>query len=113
MKEEYKLFVGNLSYTINNDQLFDLFNSIEGVKVADATVLMDRETGQPRGFGFVKVEEKPMLDLAIDAMNGKEVDGRAIIVNVARPQGDRNDHGGSRSGGGYQGNRGGGGYGRR
>ena len=111
MKEEYKLFVGNLSYTINNDQLFDLFSAIEGVKVADATVLMDRETGQPRGFGFVKVEEKPMLDLAIEAMNGKEIEGRAIIVNVARPQGDRND-GGSRGGFGNRGG-GGGGYGRR
>lgn len=104
-EENNKLFIGNLSYNVTDDQLLELFSSIEGIEITEAKVITDRETGRPRGFGFVTVANQEMAQKAIDAMNGKEVDGRAIIVNIARPM--NND----RNKGGFQGNRGG--YGRR
>ena len=85
-EENNKLYVGNLSYTINDEQLADLFNAIEGVKVVEARVITDRETGKPRGFGFVTVENSEMAQKAIESMNEKEVDGRKLVVNIARPQ---------------------------
>lgn len=102
MKEENsKLFVGNLSYDVTGDQLFELFNAVEGVEVSDAKVITDRETGRPRGFAFVTLAKPEMNEIAIQALNAKEVDGRVIIVNVARPQGsnDRDNRGGGYQGG--------------
>ena len=102
-EENNKLFVGNLSFEVKEDQLADLFASIEGVEVVSAKVITDRETGRPRGFGFVEVKTSEMAQKAITEMNGKEVDGRNLVVNISRPM--SSDRGGSR--GGYQGNRGG------
>ena len=100
MKDENnKLFIGNLSYNITDDQLVELF-SIEELKVVDAKVITDRETGRPRGFGFVTLETPEMAEKAIELMNGKEVDGRAIIVNVSRPQSNDRPRSGGYQGGG-------------
>ncbi|MFA6423157.1 MAG: RNA-binding protein [Patescibacteria group bacterium] len=101
MQEEAnnKLFVGNLPYSVNEEQLSELFSAVEGVTVVKTTIINDRETGRPRGFGFVEVENQEMAQKAIDAMNNKEIDGRSIIVNISRPQTERNDRfrGGNRN----------------
>ena len=104
-EENNKLFVGGIS-DMKEDQLNDLFASIEGIEVVSTKVITDRETGNPRGFGFVEVKTPEMAQKAIAEMNGKEIDGRNIVVNISRPM--NSDRGGSR--GGYQGNRGSGGY---
>jgi len=95
--DKNKLFVGNLSYSVTKEQLEELFSSVEGVEVVEATIVTDRETDRPRGFGFVVLANEEMLAKAIEALNNQEVDGRRIIVNVAKP---REDRGGNR--GGYQ-----------
>lgn len=82
-----KLYVGNLPYSTRQDELESLF--AEFGKVASATVAMDRETGRSRGFGFVEFEDDAAADAAIAAMDGKEQDGRALTVNVARPREER------------------------
>jgi RNA recognition motif-containing protein len=85
-EESNKLYVGNLAYSIGDEQLSQIFSEVEGVKVTEARVITDRVTGKPRGFGFVTVENNEMAQKAIEAMNEKEVEGRKIIVNIARPQ---------------------------
>lgn len=100
-----KLYVGNLSYQTNDQQLNELFS--EAGNVTSAQVVTDRYTGQSRGFGFVEMATEDEAQQAIAAINGRNVGGRALVVNESRP---REDGGGSRGGGG--GNRsGGGGYG--
>lgn len=91
------LYVGNISYTTTADSLKEAFG--EFGTVIDAKIIMDRETGRSRGFGFVEMETGG--DEAIAALNGKEVDGRTLTVNEARPRTER--RGGGRSGGGYGG----------
>ena len=78
--------------------------------VQSANLIEDRETGRSRGFGFVEMSSKEEGEAAIASMNGKEVDGRALTVNEAKPREDRGGSGGG-GGGGGGGNRGGGGYG--
>jgi RNA recognition motif-containing protein len=97
-----KLYVGNLSFNTTNQDLNDLFGQIGTVE--SANVVEDRDTGRSRGFGFVEMSSKEEAQAAISTLNGKEVDGRALTVNEAKP---REDRGGSGGGG----NRGGGGYG--
>jgi RNA recognition motif-containing protein len=105
-----KLYVGNLTYGINDSRLRELF-SAHG-EVRSAQVVMDRDTGRSKGFGFVEMGSDQEAQSAIGAMNGKDVDGRALTVNEARPREDRGGGGGGgRSGGG--GGYGGGGGGRR
>jgi len=77
-----KLFIGNLSWAIDSQQLEEIFSAIG--EVTDAFVLTDRETGRSRGFGFVTFANEEDAQRAIDEMNEKEVDGRAIVVNVAK-----------------------------
>jgi len=101
--EDNKLFVGNLSFDIDEEKLTSIFAEVEGVEVLESKIIMDRETGRPRGFGFVKVKTPAMAQLAITALNGKEIEGREIAVNVAKPQEKR-----ERSGGSWGGNSGGG-----
>jgi RNA recognition motif-containing protein len=97
------LYVGNLSFATTSDDLRDLFAPYGNVK--SAQVVMDRETGKSRGFGFVEMADGG--DEAINALNGQDVGGRALTVNEARPREDRGGRGGG--GGGYGGGRGGGG----
>lgn len=109
-----KLYVGNLSFNTSNQDLNDLFGEVG--TVTSANIIEDRETGRSRGFGFVEMASEDEGQNAIAQLNGKEVDGRSLKVNEAKPQGDRNG-GGGRGGsrGGYGGGGGGrsGGYGGR
>lgn len=82
-----KLFVGSLPYSVTDDQLNELFQ--EFGTVASAKVIMDRDTNRSKGFGFVEYESQEEAQAAIDAMNNKEIGGRRIIVNEARPQENR------------------------
>ena len=100
-----KLYVGNLAYSLRDDDLQQRF--AEFGTVTSAKVMMDRDTGRSKGFGFVEMGSDAEAQAAIRGMNGKSVDGRALVVNEARPREDRS--GGGFGGGG--GRRGGGGYG--
>lgn len=102
-----RLYVGNLSYSITSQSLEALFAEYGQVK--SAQVVQDRDTGRSKGFGFVEMGDSAQAQAAIDGLNLKEVDGRALTVNEARPREDRGGGGGGR--GGYGGGGGGGGYG--
>ena len=82
-----KLFVGSLSFNINNDQLKELFEPFG--TVVSASVIVDRDTNRSKGFGFVEMETDQEAQAAIAGLSGKEVDERTIIVNIARPKEDR------------------------
>ena len=103
-----KLYVGGLAYSVTDDKLKEIF--AEQGKVLSATVIKDRDSGQSKGFGFVEMDDVKEGQAAITAMNGKEVEGRTIMVNQARPQENRSFGGGNR--GGFGGGRGGYGGGR-
>jgi RNA recognition motif-containing protein len=79
-----KLFVGNLPYKATDADLRDMFS--QNGEVTEAVVIMDRERGVSKGFGFVTMTNDAEADAAIDAWNGKDVEGRALTVNEARPQ---------------------------
>ena len=100
------LYVGNLSYNTNQEQLQEMFEAYG--EVVSANVITDRETGRSRGFGFVEMANEDEANAAINALNGQEVDGRSLTVNEARPRAPRS--GGDRGGRGGGGRRGGGGY---
>ncbi len=102
-----KLFVGNLSFDLTENDLQDAF-AAHGT-VLEANLMMDRSTGRPRGFGFVTMSTPEEAQKAIEAMNGKQLGGRALTVNIARPREERSGGGGGR--GGYGGGRGSGGGG--
>ena len=105
-----KLYVGNLAYSVRDDALQQAFSQFG--HVASAKVMMDRETGRSKGFGFVEMDSDAEAQAAINGMNGQSLEGRAIVVNEARPREDRpGGFGGGGSRGGYGGGRGGGGYG--
>ncbi|HYT61273.1 MAG TPA: RNA-binding protein [Haliangiales bacterium] len=87
-----KLFVGNLSFNITENDLNDTF-AAHG-KVIEANLMMDRATGRPRGFGFVTMSSPEEAQKAIEALNGKSIDGRALTVNVAKPREERSGGGG-------------------
>ena len=102
------LYVGNLSFQMSSDGLRELFS--EYGTVTSAQIVMDRETGRSRGFGFVEMSDGG--DAAINALNGRDVEGRTLTVNEARPREDRRGGGGGGGGGGGRGGYGGGGGGR-
>jgi RNA recognition motif-containing protein len=102
-----KLYVGNLAYAVSDSDLEQMF-SAHGT-VQSAQVIMDRDTGRSKGFGFVEMGTDEEAQAAIAALNGKEVDGRKLTVNEARP---KTDGGGRGGGGGSRGGYGGGGGGR-
>lgn len=107
-----KLYVGNLSYDTSEARLRELFE--EHGEVSSANLVMDRDTGRPRGFGFVEMTEESQGRAAIEALNGQNVDGRDLTVNEARPRENRGGGGfGGGRGGGFRGGRGGGGGGNR
>src|SRR5438270_10467277 len=94
-----KLYVGNLSYEVTDSALEQMF-AAHGT-VQSAQVIMDRDTGRSKGFGFVEMSNDQEAQAAITALNGQQSDGRALTVNEAKP---REDRGGSRGGsGGYGG----------
>jgi len=100
-----KLFVGNLSFEVTENDLQDLFE--QAGPVSSVNIMQDRATGRPRGFGFVEMATEEDTNKAISMFNGKDLKGRALTVNEARP---REERPGGGSGGGHRGGRGGGGY---
>ena len=106
-----KLYVGNLAYSVRDDTLQQAFSPYG--TVTSARVMMDRETGRSKGFGFVEMGSDSEAQAAINGMNGQAIDGRAVVVNEARPREDRPGGfgGGGGSGGGGRGPYGGGGGG--
>ena len=88
-----KLFVGGLPYAVTDDQLREIFEAVGTVQ--SAKVIVDRETNRSKGFGFVEMSTDEEAKAAIDKLNNKEVDGRAITVNEARPQAPRSFSGSS------------------
>ena len=105
-----KLYVGNLSYSVRDENLQQQFGAFGDV--TSAKVMTDRETGRSKGFGFVEMGNDAMAQAAIRGLNGHSVDGRALVVNEARPREDRPAGGGGGFGGGARREGGGGGYGR-
>ncbi len=106
-----KLYVGNLPYSVSDSDLQQMFEAHGTVQ--SAQVIMDRDTGRSKGFGFVEMGSDAEAQAAINAMNGNEIDGRALTVNEARPKEGGGGGGGGRSGGGGgRGGYGGGGGGR-
>ena len=99
------LYVGNLPYSMNDQELSELFSEIGQVR--SAKVMSDRETGRSRGFGFVEMEEDNDGREAIEKLNGQDCGGRALVVNEARPREERPRGGGGGYGGGGGGGRGG------
>ena|SRR5438067_5146655 len=97
-----KLFVGNLSFNTTENDLQDTF-AAHGT-VVEANLMMDRATGRPRGFGFITMSTPEEAQAAINALNGKDIGGRALTVNIAKPREERGG-GGDRSSGGYSGAR--------
>jgi len=93
-----KLYVGNLSYETTGSDLQKLFEGFGTVE--SAQVISDRDTGRSKGFGFVEMSNAQEAQAAIDGLNGKEIGGRSLTVNEARPREDRGGRGGGRSGGG-------------
>ncbi len=104
-----KLYVGNLPYSVSDEELrtmFEPFGNVESVQV-----IMDRDTGRSKGFGFVEMSNSDEGQAAIQGMHDKELGGRKLVVNEARPKEDRGGGGGGRGGGGRGGYGGGGGGG--
>lgn len=83
MEDKKKLYVGNLPYSVNSDELRKIFS--EFGEVLDAIVLSDKFSGRSKGFGFVTFATEEMAQSAVEGLNGKEVGGRNLVVNVARP----------------------------
>jgi RNA recognition motif-containing protein len=106
-----KLFVGNLSFNVTENDLQDTF-AAHGT-VVEAKLMMDRDSGRPRGFGFVTMSTPEEAQNAINALNGASIDGRALTVNVAKPREERGGGGGGFGGGRGRSGGGGGGGGRR
>jgi RNA recognition motif-containing protein len=111
-----KLFVGGLAYVVTDDQLRDLFATVGTVQ--SAQIIKDKYSGQSKGFGFVEMSTEEEAQTAIKDLNGKEIEGRAIAVNEARPQENRENRSFGGGGGGFRGGNdrrggGGGGGGRR
>lgn len=104
-----KIYVGNLPFQTTEDELRGMFE--QHGEVSSASLVMDRETGRPRGFGFVEMQNDEQARAAMNALNGANVGGRDLVVNEARPREDRGGFGGGggRSRGGFGGG-GGGGY---
>ncbi len=91
-----KIYVGNLPFSASDDEIRTLFGAHGDVQ--SVNLITDRETGRPRGFGFVEMDESG-ADAAIAALDGKDMDGRALKVNEARPRNDRGGSGGGSRGG--------------
>ncbi|MDA0838328.1 MAG: RNA-binding protein [Planctomycetota bacterium] len=104
------IYVGNLSFKATEEDIHEAFGAYG--EVLKASIIMDRDTGRSRGFGFVEMADKEEGLAAIEALNGTDLGGRSITVNEARPREERGGGGGGGSRGGGGGSRGGGGGGR-
>jgi RNA recognition motif-containing protein len=106
-----KLYVGNLAYSATSEEVQELFEQFGPVR--SSQVMIDRETGRSRGFGFVEMENDQDADAAIESLDGNDQQGRRLTVNEAKPRtpGGGGGRGGYGGGGGYSGGGGGGGYG--
>lgn len=89
---ETRLFVGNLSFKLTESDLLDVFSPYGDVM--QVRIILDRETGRPRGFGFVTMGSEEDANKAIEALNGQDVEGRPLTVNIARPREERPGGGG-------------------
>ena len=107
---ESKLYVGNLSYNVAEDELRQLFSQAGDIK--QVTMITDRDTGRPKGFGFVEFTNQADAEKAIQMFNDHELDGRRMMVSMARPREERPRGGGGGGRGGYGGGGGGRGGGR-
>ena len=96
-----RLYVGNLSYDMTDDQLKELF--AQNGNVVSAKIIRYQDTGRSKGFGFVEMETEEAAQKSIDTLNGQDQAGRKIIVSEARPPRPRSDFGGGRPRGGYGG----------
>lgn len=108
-----KIYVGNLPFAVDDEKLKALF---EGYEVSEATVLKDKFSGRSKGFGFVVIQDDEAANKAISELNGKDVEGRELKVNEAKPMEDRpprKNFGGNRGGGFNRGGNRGGGFGGR
>ena len=94
-----RLYVGNLSWSVDSPKLEQLFQEFGAVKSAE--VMMDRVTGRSRGFAFVEMEDDAGTNAAMDNLNGKDIEGRALIVNEARERTERSSGGGRGGSGRY------------
>lgn len=92
--DKNKLYVGNLPWAVNNDSLREMFAAYG--EITDAVVITDRMSGRSKGFGFVTFANPEDAEKAIAEMHGKEIEGRKIVVNVARPREERSNSGGFR-----------------
>jgi len=105
-----KIYVGNLPFSATNESLSEMFASFGNV--SSSKIVTDRDTGRSKGFGFVEMDDSSEADSAIESLNGKDMGGRALTVNEARPMEPRTGGfgggGGNRSGGGDRGGRSGG-----
>ncbi|MFA7229957.1 MAG: RNA-binding protein [Victivallaceae bacterium] len=101
------IYVGNLAYQVTDDELVTAFKAYG--EVESARVIMDRDTGRAKGFGFVEMPNRTEAMAAIEALNGTDMSGRSITVNEARPKPQGNDRRGGGGGGGSRGGFGGGG----
>ena len=106
-----KLYVGNLSFETSKEDLQEMF--AKAGTVESVSLIEDRETGRSRGFGFIEMSSNEEGQAAIATLNGKEIDGRALTVNEAKPRESNGGGGGNRGGGGGRGGYGGGGGGNR
>lgn len=96
-----KLYVGNLAYSVTNESLNELFSQFGSV--ASAKVMTDRDTGRSKGFGFVEMDNAAQAQAAIEGTNGRDLEGRGLTVNIARPMEPRSGFGGGANRGGYRG----------
>jgi RNA recognition motif-containing protein len=87
MDQNNKIFVGNLRWGLRDENLREIFSPFG--EIAEAIVIMERRTGRSKGFGFVTFASQDAAQSAVDGMHGKEVEGRNIVVNIARPREDR------------------------
>jgi len=92
-----KIYVGNMPWSVDDDQLAELFEQYG--EVASAVVITDRDTGRSRGFGFVEMNDDDQARTAIEALTDHQMGGRSLTVNEARPRPDRGGRGGGGGGG--------------
>lgn len=89
-EENNKVYVGNLPYSLDDQGLGNLFSEVPGVKIVEATVIRDKfNPTRSRGFGFVTFETAEQAQAAVEKVNGKDIEGRKLVVNVARPRVER------------------------